>query len=107
MSYLESIAVLGGITLVVILVVAVVMAQWHGAAAGPLPLYEMLRRQNPRAATMAIASGSRDFAIAVRQCVTCTARTQCRAWLDSGEREGFDAFCGNSGYLSRMRSLAE
>ena len=107
MSFIESIAVLGGTFFLVILIGAVVMAEWRGLPAGPLPLYEMLVRQSPRAAGMALASGSRDFALAVRQCVTCKARTQCRTWLDLGKRDGFDEFCANAGYVSRMRSLAE
>ena len=107
MTLLESVAVLAGTFLAVTIIGAVVLAQWRGVPAGPLPLYEMLRRQNPRAATMAVASGSRDFALAVRQCVTCSARTQCRGWLDSGKREGFDEFCKNAGYVSRMRAIAE
>ena len=107
MSLIESIAILGGTFLLVFLVGAVVMAQWRGLPAGPLPLYEILVRQSPRAAGMALASGGRDFALAVRQCVTCKARTQCRAWLDSGRRDGFEEFCANEGYVSRMRTLAE
>ena len=107
MSFIESIAILGGTFLLVVLIGAVVMVQWRGLPAGPLPLYEMLVRQSPRAAGMAIASGNRDFALAVRQCVTCSARTQCRAWLDSGRSDGFDEFCANAGYVARMRSLAE
>ena len=107
MSFIESVAILGGTFLVVFTIGAVIMAQWRGIPAGPLPLYEMLVRQDPRAATKALASGSRDFAVAVRQCVGCSARAQCRAWLDSGSRDGFDEFCANAGYVARMRALSE
>jgi hypothetical protein len=107
MNFIESVAILGGTFLVVLVIGAVVMAEWRGLPSGPLPLYEMLVRQSPRAASMALASGSRDFALAVRQCVTCDARNPCRVWLASGKRDGFDGFCANSGYVTRMRLLAE
>ena len=84
MSLLESVAILAGTFLAMTIIGAVVLAQWRGVPAGPLPLYEMLRRQNPR-----------------------SARTQCREWLDSGKREGFDEFCENAAYVSRMRAIAE
>lgn len=101
------IAILSGTFFLVILIGAVVMTEWRGLPAGPLPLYEMLARQSPRAASLAIASGSRDFALAVRQCVTCEQRARCRAWLDSGKQEGFEEFCANAGYVSRMHSLTK
>ena len=107
MSPLESAAVLGGTFLIVAIIGAILMSQWRAIAEGPLPLYEMLLRQNSRAADMAIASGGRDFALAVRRCVSCSARTQCRGWLESGKRDGFEEFCSNAGYISRMRFLAK
>ena len=67
----------------------------------------MLRRQSDRAASIAIASGSRDFAVAVSRCVGCAARSECRAWLDSGRDEGYGKFCINAGYVSLMRGLAK
>lgn len=102
----ETVSILGGTLVAVIAVAAIVAAQWREIPPGPVPLYEMLRRQSDRAAVMAIASGSRDFASAVRQCVGCAARAECRAWLDSGNRAGFEDFCANAAYVSRMRSLA-
>lgn len=107
MSFLETVAVLSGIILTLAVVGAVVLTQWRGLEGGPVPLYDMLRRQDPRAATMAVASGSRDFALAVRRCVACDAGTRCREWLDSGSRTGFEAFCRNAGYVSRQRDLAK
>jgi len=107
MDLLESVAILGGTLLAVITLAAIVAAQWRNLPEGPVPLYEMLRRQGERAASMAIASGSRDFAVAVGRCVGCTARAECRGWLDSLRGEGFEKFCANAGYVSLMRGLAE
>ena len=106
MSFLELVAVLAGTFLIVLVISAIVLTQWRGMRDAPVPLYEVLRRQDPRAATMAVASGSRDFALAVRQCVACDAKTRCLARLDSGDRGGFEAFCPNAGYVSRMHGLA-
>ena len=107
MDMLESVAVLSGTLLVLIGLAAIIAAQWRNLPDGPVPLYEMLRRQSDRAAGMAIASGSRDFAFAIRRCVGCAARSECRAWLDSGRREGFEKFCANADYVSLMRGLAK
>ena len=107
MDFLESVAILGGALLAVITVAAVVAAEWRNIPEGPVPLYEMLRRQGDDAAGLALASGSRDFAVALKRCVGCSAREECRSWLDSGRREGFDRFCPNAGYVSAMSGLAK
>lgn len=94
-------AVVGGIALV-----AIVLALWQGANPDvPVLLYPMLRRQSEEAARIATGSGSRSFATAVKQCVQCQCTTRCRVWLDSGKRQGFEAFCANAGYVSRVQGL--
>lgn len=107
MDLLESVAILGGTVLAVGAIAAIVAAHWRELPRGPLPLYEMLRKQSDRAAGMALASGSRDFAVAVRQCLACNAKRECRSWLESDSREGFDRFCANAAYVQNMRSLAK
>ena len=107
MDFLETLAILGGTLLAVIAVAAVVAAQWRNLPEGPVPLYEMLRRQSNEAAGLALASGSRDFAVALKRCVGCSAREECRSWLDSGRREGFDKFCANASYVSAMSGLTK
>ena len=106
MDFLETVAFLGGGLVGAIALAAVFLALWRGAPDVPVFLHAMLRRQGDDVARLATASGSRDFALAVNQCRCCNAAARCRAWLDSGKREGFDAFCANAGYVSRMRSLA-
>jgi hypothetical protein len=106
MDMIATVAFLGGIAFGLIVLGAIVLAFWRGSASdAPVLLYEMLRRQGPAAACLAVSSGNRGFALAVKQCLHCQSTARCRAWLDAGNREGFDQFCANAGYVSRMRSL--
>jgi hypothetical protein len=106
MDFMMLVAFMGATAVCVIALVAIALAFWQGAGADtPVLLYPMLRRQSEEAARIAIGSGSRSFALAVKQCVRCDCTAQCRAWLESGRRQGFEAFCANSGYVSRLHSL--
>ena len=104
MDLLESLALSVGL-LGLIALGAVVIGLWRGASDGKVLLYEMLARQGGDVARTALASGSRDFAVAVKQCLGCPATVRCRAWLDSGKRQGFEAFCANTGYVASLRDL--
>lgn len=106
MAFLETVGFLGGALFAVIVVAAIFMALWSRVSAGPVLLYAMLRRQGEDVARFATASGSRDFALAVNRCVRCASTEHCRAFLDSGRRDGFDAFCGNASYVVNMRGIA-
>jgi len=106
MDFLETVAFLGAGVVCAIALAAVFLAMWRGAGSDrPVLLYALLRRQGDDIARVATASGSRDFAVAVTKCVHCPATVRCRAWLDSGKRQGFEAFCANAGYVSRLRGL--
>lgn len=105
MDLLESVAFLGGAVFAVIVVAAIVMALWNRVADSPVLLYTMLRRQGDDVARLATTTGGRDFALAVNRCVRCSATARCRAFLDSGRRDGFEAFCGNANYVSNMRGI--
>jgi Family of unknown function (DUF6455) len=83
----------------------VAIGLWRGAPGGRVLLYEVLERQGGSVARTAVASGSRDFTVAVKQCLACPSTVRCGAWLDSGSRQGFESFCPNAGYVSRIRSL--
>jgi hypothetical protein len=106
MDFLETVAFLGAAVVGAIALAAIFLAMWRGAPDVPVFLHAMLSRQGEDVARIATASGSRDFAIAVNQCRCCNSVARCRAWVDSGKREGFDAFCSNAGYVSRIRGIA-
>ena len=72
----------------------------------PVLLERMLRRQGDNVARLALAAGDRSFAVAVRQCTRCRQAAQCRAWLTSGAREGYETFCPNARYVQHMKVLA-
>jgi len=105
---LESIALMASTAIVAGFVVYFLVMLWRRGwdAADPLQLGEMLYRQGDGVARAAIAPGGHDFVLAVRQCTSCKAAAQCRAWLDSGQREGYGAFCPNAGFVDRMKRIA-
>ena len=82
------------------------LALWRqDGGAKPLLLDQALRRQSNEAAYRAIASGNRDFAVAVQRCLACNEAAQCRAWLHSGADDGYQSFCPNAGFIHRMKVL--
>ena len=104
MELLPLIAVMGGALFVLAVIGAVLLALWsRDAVEAPLLLERVLRRQGDDVAHRALASGNRDFAVAVRQCLRCTEAAQCRAWLASGARDGYEWFCPNAGYVDRTK----
>ena len=104
MDLLESLAFSVGL-LGLIALGTVAIGLWRGTPDGRVLLYEMLARQGGDVARTALASGSRDFAVAVKQCLACPATARCSAWLDTGKQQGFEAFCSNAGYVARLRGL--
>lgn len=48
-------------------------------------------------------AGARQFALAARKCMRCAARAQCESWLARREAGGYEAFCPNAGYVSRLK----
>ena len=105
MEFMQMVAFLGIGFVGLIALGVTFLALWRGASERPVLLYAMLRRQGDDVARVATGSGSSDFALAVNQCLCCNAAARCRAWLDSGKRQGFEAFCANAGYVSRLRAL--
>ena len=104
MDILPILAAYGTAALTVVILVAGLLAAWHGSG-GSVLIEKVLRRQSDGAACRALASGSRDFAVAVQRCLSCTQGAQCRAWLASGAREGYETFCPNARYVRGMKEL--
>ena len=89
----------GLITVVIVaLTVHLLVRQGYGDSR-PVLLERVLRRQADAVAHQALASGGREFAVAVRRCVDCGEAAQCRAWLASGARDGYQSFCPNAEYI--------
>lgn len=108
MELLGSIAVMAAGVLAVFIGFCIVATLWSEGFgdSSPVLLEEMLRRQGDDVARLALASGDRNFAHAVRQCTRCSEAAQCRAWLHSGARDGYQTFCPNAGFVHRMKLLS-
>lgn len=108
MELLSSIAIMSGSLLALFIGACVVVLLWQQGFgdASPVLLERMLRRQGDNVARLALASGDRSFAVAVSQCTRCQQAAQCRAWLASGARDGYDTFCPNARYVQHMKILA-
>ena len=104
MELLASIAAISSGLLVLFIAALVILAVFgRGGDSKPLLLDQALRRQSDDVAYRGIASGGRDFAMAVERCLACNEAAQCRAWLASSAREGYQHFCPNAGFIDRMK----
>ena len=104
MNMVYAVTFFGSIAVGLIVLAAIVLAFRQGPGSeAPVLLYEVLRRQGDEVARLALASGSRSFALAVGECLRCSSTARCRAWLDGESREGIGQFCPNAGYILRMR----
>ena len=107
MDLLPILAAYGTAALIIVILAAALLAGWRGdRRVGSVLLERVLRRQSDAAAGHALASGSRDFAVAVQRCLSCNQPAQCRAWLASGARQGYETFCPNARYVQRIKELA-
>jgi hypothetical protein len=104
MELVASIAAISSGLLVLFVAALVILAVFRREGASqPLLLDQALRRQGNEVAHRAIASGGRDFAVAVHRCLACNEAAQCRAWLASGARDGYQHFCPNVGFIESMK----
>ncbi|HEY3074173.1 MAG TPA: DUF6455 family protein [Burkholderiales bacterium] len=104
MDLLASVAAVSSGLLVLFVAVLVMLAVFRQEGSSkPLLLDQALRRQGDDVAYRAISSGSHDFAVAVQRCLACNEAAQCRAWLSSGARDGYQHFCPNAGFIERMK----
>ena len=103
---LEIVAVLAPVAILCAITIYLVMLGWRRADERPVLLGEVLARQGPHVFRLAVASGTPDFARAIRNCLNCGAVSHCRTWLDSGAHDGYQEFCPNAGYVERVKRLA-
>ena len=99
---MESLVLVG---LLVVLIAAVApgiyaLRKRMHAGGRRLELWHMLHRRGLTAE--AALAEPRPLAMALRRCALCPSVEECRHWLASEAREGFDAFCPNSGYIRRL-----
>lgn len=108
MELLGSIAIMGAALITLLIGACIALALWRegGSDSSPVLFEQVLRRQGDDVARRALASGSEEFALAVRQCLACQSAARCRTWLYSGARDGYQAFCPNAGFVHRIKLMA-
>jgi len=62
---------------------------------GPLPLFGMIKRRVLTPEGLKCVANAAILAPAVRRCACCGSKEQCRAWLATGRRGGYPAYCPN------------
>ena len=99
---MESLVLVGLLVMLIAAVAPGIYALRKRMSAGgrKLELWTMLHRRGltPEAAL----AEPRPLAMALRRCALCPSVEECRHWLASEAREGFDAFCPNSRYIRRL-----
>src|SRR5512145_44675 len=99
---MQSLVLLG---LLVLLIAAVApgiyaLRKRMGVGGRKLELWTMLHRRGLTAE--GALEEPRPLAMALRRCAVCASVEECRHWLASEAREGFDAFCPNARYIHRL-----
>ena len=98
---MESFVLVGLLVLVIAAVAPSIYALRKRMGAGrKLELWCMLHRHGLTAE--AALAEPRPLAMALRRCALCPSVEECRHWLASEAREGFDAFCPNSRFIHRL-----
>lgn len=69
----------------------------------PMQLAELMEREGLSAANAVASGDAHDLARATARCGMCTGEAECRAWLDSGKHEGYQAFCPNAELIERLK----
>jgi hypothetical protein len=107
MEFAISVAIASAIVLALLISGGIVFALWQQRAGeeDPVLLDGVLRRMGDGVAHRVLATGGRDFAVAVNQCVECRQAAQCRTWLASGATDGYECFCPNAGFIQRAKRL--
>lgn len=73
----------------------------------PVLIGELLRRQGADVLYLAVArDGGGFFRSALRRCGNCRSFEQCREFLDSGAREGYEDFCPMAAFVHQAKALA-
>jgi hypothetical protein len=103
-----TLAIYAPIAIVVILVLYLTGMMWRRALGDdrPLLLGLMLTRQGASIPDAATHGVGRDFALAVRRCISCGEADSCRKWLETGKQDGYAEFCPNAEFIERLKKAA-
>lgn len=75
----------------------------------PVPggLGEMLVRHGLDWGRLAAIGSIGEVSTALERCAECRARARCAQWIESGERDGYQAFCPNAAFFERVTAAAK
>lgn len=48
-----------------------------------------------------------EVSTALDRCAECRAKARCAQWIESGERDGYQAFCPNAGFFERITAATK
>jgi hypothetical protein len=101
---LQSIAFFGATALGLGIAAIAVLGLWRAMTdERPLLLSDLLALEGIDMGRHVKGAGARQFALAARRCMHCTARERCEDWLAARSGDGYQAFCPNAGYIARMK----
>lgn len=78
-------------------------ARWRGNDNEPLLLGEMLSRTGADVRRLASEAAALDRSLAAYRCLGCQRSVECRRWLGSGARDGYQAFCPNAAFIDSVK----
>ena len=106
MSLLTEIALaVAGLSLAAVYVYWMVVA-WQRVIHddGPLPVFNMIKMRQLSPEGLAAVANAANLAPAVRRCMFCRSKEQCRAWCASGKQGERPAYCPNDGLFEQMHA---
>jgi hypothetical protein len=70
-------------------------------------LGEMLARHGLDWGRLAAVGSIGEVSTALDRCAECRAKARCAQWIESGERDGYQAFCPNAAFFERVTAAAK
>ena len=68
----------------------------------PLPLFGMIKRHGTTPEGIEAVVSAEKLTLAARRCAFCGSKEQCRAWLASGQQDGYPTFCPNARFFEQV-----
>jgi Family of unknown function (DUF6455) len=105
---MEGVAgVLIGAALIALVAVAArgLWVMWRGTMIEerPVLMHRMLKRQGVTIAGVEDYATLEQACHAARRCVACRDLEACKAWLDGGKTESYEAFCPNVEFIEQLK----
>jgi hypothetical protein len=101
------VGVLIGAALIALVAIAgrALWVMWRGTMIEerPVLMHRMLKRQGVTIAGVEDYATLEQACHAARRCVACRDLEACKAWLDGGKTESYEAFCPNAEFIEQLK----